>query len=1593
MRVSPWEEGQALLASIGRIVKNPAFELKHPRGRDGRFIWKNGGVKWVTGAGLWFRGTVTDINDDGTVSVRRDLDNKIERMSSRRLYQATARKATLRTNKMQKVGAQAGSNTGGFYAEPDSDDTYYVKTLKSAQHVGNESLANRLYTAAGAAAPEVATTPDGKRFMSKIEESKDWNHLSGEELDRFKEEVAKDFVVDAWLANWDAPLNDNVRWDEKNQIPLRVDNGGAVMFRARGDRRILTPHVGELVTMRDPNVSGAGARMYSKVTKDHEVDAAKRILAISPDEIREMVAEEKLPKHVADDLIARRAWLATNYNLELPESTREGKEYLDELKKAVDSGTVTPTTSPAVSSLPKANKVSDDAVPISPGAPVWVKNKNNATILSGNKIPDVMLVTSLSDYSGNLAKSAEDMANMAKATNHDMITVEMAAPKGGSAAVAPLSDVELLRGNFASVKSKYASGESVNMGDAVNSAKFGDGYIADVYPMYAKVKFADGTTKVMRTNGLTKSDKDPAEMVQAKTPASPNTAKGAGDPIGELFEWDNDHVQTGYSFPHDATGLVLTTDDTSGTVVFGNGSRAKVNLKSLYKPETVNAEAADAKRAQLEAAQAKRKAAPARQKGPVDLSKLKPRDVKPSRRPVFKGDPITVQPGDRLLRFEVPKSYQVKQHALHFTVDKDGNVKAHDLVDRQITSELFRLRGRRGLDPLAARPTDEMLLNGFLDAIKNKRGGLAQAFELKDITPGDHKTAADELGAYRIGTGSTVVKRVKVRPPRGNAWDSNVEHIDLDAGSITDIIRFSGTDTNDMVFGSSYRGSVDVWLTDDNRAFVPSLQYNVSDLFEITDQVDVDKLRDGILPSASVLGFTDEGPPFNLKLSSHLMRGESDFPSWTKSHTVDDITDAVEASSASLPATPTPKGPASIELAKGTDIRKMKGYEALTYELSAKASPEKLAAGDLDDIIETAIRRDYDRKQNAPSGIYDMDGEAQADPVMASFLRQIDGDLPIFSFEDGAALTAISQQTGVPKLWRAVDSQASVNTYYSDDRAHFSGSGVSGNGTYSSNKKGTTSGYGGVSFQFGLKPNAKIASNDQAVTGMKADIAKFQISTLEEMNRAYGTPDAQMALDLSKVIDNDARTLEFLEEYGERLAKRDKFRWGKVQSDKIKMAVADTNAGIAGHIARGVGEKALAGKRSEAAAALLNYTYFNAMDGVEISELSIPDGANYYTPGGSPSFKATFREGGSGAAPETVLTTNPSHLAYSDTLKKWFNDNRGSMSPDDVAYYQAAINQDENTTDRTKYRVVGRAVAGDGKLEFKVDAVVKTRLAADSSNMSAYTRENMHLEDIRFLDPDSMTVEQRVQTFTSAMKDAASLTRNTTYTGVTGYNMVDAPLRVSGSLIGGRDWDMLTEGMPSAPPITDPEGFYTISGWGLLDQLRSGSKTPFEVSYEEKRYGKSSVLDLAFKTSPQISGANTGIARNALDTRTDLEKNTFYVQVSQFDSNSQLASQRPQQFVPDAIQIGEARYSSTLPFGKTNDFQATVARMFEFIDAEPSDSGAADRARKRQARWIFLTDTGRWALANGFDAITVDQYSGEYFYVITNRNAMLLKDR
>lgn len=133
-----------------------------------------------------------------------------------------------------KVIKRLGGSTGAQLVEDSKGNQYVMKkgSNTSNEHVKSEYLANQLYDLLGLRVPDFELYEENgeavllSKFipMTKLPTSANYD------------EMAKGFVVDALLANWDVYQNDNCLIDSAGRV-IRVDNGGALEFRAQGSKK------------------------------------------------------------------------------------------------------------------------------------------------------------------------------------------------------------------------------------------------------------------------------------------------------------------------------------------------------------------------------------------------------------------------------------------------------------------------------------------------------------------------------------------------------------------------------------------------------------------------------------------------------------------------------------------------------------------------------------------------------------------------------------------------------------------------------------------------------------------------------------------------------------------------------------------------------------------------------------------------------------------------------------------------------------------------------------------------------------------------------------------------------------------------------------------------------------------------------------------------------------------------------------------------------------------------------------------------------------------------------------------------------------
>ncbi|BAQ65534.1 minor capsid protein [Geminocystis sp. NIES-3709] len=151
---------------------------------------------------------------------------------------------------------QLGGSTGAELVEDTSTGKRYVrKTGASQGHIEEEFYADQVYEALGVPVPKTRLYDKGIK-LSEFIEGKPLSSFSGDELKAIHKKIQEHFAIDAILGNWDVigVSADNIIVDN-NGIPYRVDNGGALRYRAMGELKEdqWNRYPTELFTMRDAN--------------------------------------------------------------------------------------------------------------------------------------------------------------------------------------------------------------------------------------------------------------------------------------------------------------------------------------------------------------------------------------------------------------------------------------------------------------------------------------------------------------------------------------------------------------------------------------------------------------------------------------------------------------------------------------------------------------------------------------------------------------------------------------------------------------------------------------------------------------------------------------------------------------------------------------------------------------------------------------------------------------------------------------------------------------------------------------------------------------------------------------------------------------------------------------------------------------------------------------------------------------------------------------------------------------------------------------------------------------------------------------------
>lgn len=215
--------------------------------------------------------------------------------------------------------ANTGSNPAILLTDPNGT-SYYTKLKKPSENIAQaqermetEVLAGKLYELAGipSADLQMGTRNGDPVMLSRMVQTRMPNSSDNAE-------VRKGFVADAWLANWDAPLNDNIKIDNNGRA-VRLDVGGSLDYRAQGAKKGsdgttgFGNSVGEMTSLQ----KSGGNIDFKNMDANELKKQAQKLGTITDDDVRKTVAaivsDPARAKILADTLIARRDDIIKRY--------------------------------------------------------------------------------------------------------------------------------------------------------------------------------------------------------------------------------------------------------------------------------------------------------------------------------------------------------------------------------------------------------------------------------------------------------------------------------------------------------------------------------------------------------------------------------------------------------------------------------------------------------------------------------------------------------------------------------------------------------------------------------------------------------------------------------------------------------------------------------------------------------------------------------------------------------------------------------------------------------------------------------------------------------------------------------------------------------------------------------------------------------------------------------------------------------------------------------------------------------------------------------------------------------------------------------
>ncbi len=193
-----------------------------------------------------------------------------------------------------RTGVKPGGTADGALYIDTNGQKWLVKGYGNDDMAKSEVLASHLLNAVGAHTAQMKLVDLGDAHKGGLGVASKWmdNTQPFDPRNRAHAiSMQQSFVAHAWLANHDAIglTHDNVLVQDGKAV--HIDPGGALEYRAMGGMKgeVFGRKVGELETLRNPNVNPAAASVYGTMNSAAIVTSAQRVLDLPAATITKLV--------------------------------------------------------------------------------------------------------------------------------------------------------------------------------------------------------------------------------------------------------------------------------------------------------------------------------------------------------------------------------------------------------------------------------------------------------------------------------------------------------------------------------------------------------------------------------------------------------------------------------------------------------------------------------------------------------------------------------------------------------------------------------------------------------------------------------------------------------------------------------------------------------------------------------------------------------------------------------------------------------------------------------------------------------------------------------------------------------------------------------------------------------------------------------------------------------------------------------------------------------------------------------------------------------------------------------------------------------